>query len=277
MNGGLAPRIVFKQHPRDRDTIQAVHFVQSEADVSEWRSKIPLRDLALAYDHAPATATARRAQGTFNASATIDDVVFPGLLGSTLERVHTAAKLCITSFPDEDYNLDAKLVNSMLADGDGLFGPSVDTADKESQARLDMSFAFRSELKTSTFGDAANPAPNATAFLGDPNGFDKDEEVGVYAILWTSNDGQRVLAYRGSYNTTDFYNIRLLFGNYMYSKSRERLVDDYRSVGIAISDDEENQEGVGGWFYRQASRFGEACSNKQPYPSPRGSNRYPQS
>jgi len=145
----------------------------------------------------------------------------------------------------------------MLAAGDSLFGPASDTVEKEEQNRLDMANRFRSQLRTDTFGDASTPATNETAFIGDSKGFEPDTEVGVYAVLWTSADGDRVLSYRGSYSDTDFYNIRLLFGSYMNMKSRERVVESYRDSGVDISDEDENKEGVAEWFTRQAVRFGE--------------------
>lgn len=63
----------------------------------------------------------------------------------------------------------------------------------------------------------------------------------MYAILWTmGGTGHRVLSYRGSYSDIDFYNVRLLFGNFMATRSRELLVKKYREAGVQIAQADEN-------------------------------------
>lgn len=209
----------------------------------------------------------RRAQGAIGGD-TIDQVVLPELSGLTpLERVHTSSKLCITSFPDDDFDVDPDKFSELLAEGGSIFGPASDTVEKEEQNRLDAANRFRAELKNQLFADGADKATNETAFIGDSGDFLPDDEVGVYAVLWTMGSGHQVLSYRGSYGDIDFYNVRLLFGNFMYHKSREALVSGYREAGLSISEDEEDQEGAFEWFVRQGVRFGESHS-KQSKPLP---------
>ena len=103
------PEIVFRKHPTSRNIVQAVHKLSSAHEQRLRRTRDSQGATAVAAHESQqsslASSAPRRAQAGFNATATISDVVFPHLEGSSLYRIHTAAKLCITSFPDMDFEV----------------------------------------------------------------------------------------------------------------------------------------------------------------------------